>query len=710
MLFAVNFVAALIAALALTVCCRPTRWGGWAAGFAAALAFVVVVISEIAGRIAYTPLGLTIGALIAGGFGTAFLIYRRRDLSFPARIASRGPMLPRIALWSLVAVWFALALWVFYAQAIAPPLAPDALRYHLAAPAHWMAQDRIGLVIGADYRVNHFPHVMSLLLGWPIVLTGGDYLSGLFPVVTTFLLWPATVYLITRTVGAPRDAGLVLALCSAMVPPIFIQGANEAVDVMFWSSALFALYLAIAGREAFARPSLMLGIAVGLTLGTKLYGIAVAPIVLLLWLGLEVHRARWLGEPLFRLVAPSLTAGLAAMLAGLWVYWTNIAGFGNPIYPYQFAFDLQAGQRAPEMFENKSVLSGEAGPLYSLWQVLRLTPELLTGRPPLERDISPNASGFDTTVTAMMILAAGFAVVSLIERLRGQGQRGERRQGLLRWAALFAAVFALNAILASQWGAQLVNKTPPDFSSLGRYQLFWPAMVAALAAALAPRGVVARWVGFTAILIVFALNARHYVLHGQIRGLEWVQRAQPEFPDRALQLSGSWYFMHPDIAALLNEDPAADLLLIGTPGFIYPFFYPDYERQVYKSGFVGTDRNVLFNWPFDRTIYHRLAVHDMPDIASCYRRLQRMTGNEWMSVERPREGLIHMYNSQIVFERGVEYVLIFGDRGHLFDRDPRFREVMDLERAGADIAVFAPKTDRSRRHDALIRCVKTRAR
>lgn len=672
----------------------------------AAMAFVVVIVSQTAGRIAYTPASMTAGALAAGLAGAIYLFFQRYWLSRAAvRHESAGPAAMRIAVWALLAVWAGLAIWVFYAHVMAPPLTPDAIRYHLAAPAHWISQGHIGMAVGADYRANHFPNLMSMLLGWPIVLTGGDYLSGLFPVLAVFLFWPASVYLIARALNAPRDAGVVMALCSAMVPPVFIQGMTEAVDVMFWGAILFGLYLGLAGRTAFERPWPMVGITAALILGMKIYGMVVVPFVLLFWLALEIRRARSQARPVVTIIGPATAVGLMTLAASGWVYAVNFFEFGNPVYPYDFPIDLQAETRPPEAFDLIKVFSGDAGAIARLWAAMKLTPQLLTGQPPLDIDTSPNSSGFGR-MPAMMLLVAGiFALWALVRHIRGVPPDDERSRGLWLWLLLLAALLVPNVILASQWGALLINKNPPGYNSVARYQLFWPAIIAILAALLAPRNLIVRWAGLAAVLAVFALGARHYVVNADIRGLDWIQRAQKDFPERVRQVAWSWPYMHPRLARLLTENPNADILTLGTRGYIYPLFYPDFTRKIYKGALTHAERNVLFNYQFDRTLYTRLAQQDMGVLIPCHAKLADDPGGEWLLSGDERDWLYHVYNTQLVFALGVEYVVIYGDDDNFFNHDPRFRliEFLDLDRR-KDISVYTPTLLETDLHIRLLKC------
>jgi len=381
------------AAFGLSLAAGPRQPSGWIiAGCLSSMA-VVAVVSELAGRFAYTPLSLTLGMAVAAVAG-AILIWRERA-AWPALRwpAIPGEGWPRRILAACLLIWTAAALWTLAAHVLTPPGAADALRYHAAAPAHWVVEGRLQEIAGADYRVNHFPHVMSLLWGWPLALTRTDFLSGAFPVMTVFAFWPAVIYLLARRCGARRDASLFFALFSAASATILIQGMNEGVDVLFWGASLLGLTLALSPGETFRRNWLAVGLATGLALGAKSYGAAAAPFILLIWLTRRILEARRADQGYGGLIGPAMATGLAALAVGGWVYGYNLWAYGNPLYPYPFFIDFGAASSQAEAFYDKAVLAGEAGSLQALWAVLTLTPALLLALPPLDNMTQAYSAG-----------------------------------------------------------------------------------------------------------------------------------------------------------------------------------------------------------------------------------------------------------------------------------------------------------------------------
>jgi len=706
-LLALNIVLALIAAGGLAALTRPRRASAWIAGGVMSAAAVIVVMSEIAGRIAYTPLSLTLGTCLAAALGLAACFIARRSFSRPIPPALSDSWATKPIVWAFLAVWAALAVWIFTAHVLAPPDVPDALRYHLAAVAHWHAEGRITQITGADYRVNHFPHVMSLLWGWPLVLTRTDFYSGLFPVLTVFLLWPATVYLIAAACGARRDAGIVLALCSAAVAPVFIQGMNEAVDVLFWSASLLTFYLAFTGREGFGRVWLAIGLAAGLALGAKSFGIVSAPLALALWFGLALWRARKDAAPLWPVFARAVGAGLIALLIGGWVYGYNFLEFGNPLYPYDFPIDLQAGQRPPEDFYRKAVIEGGASPLTALFRVIMLLPAMLLALPPLADIGGANSSGLGYMSPVLLAVA----LVLLAAAAWRWRRSGAGVPGLRLWASLFGAALIVNYVLASQWGVQLLNKATPDFSSLARYQLVWPALLATLAAVLTPARAWLRAVLFTGLAVAFIGMTGWFVMGGQSRGWQTVERLIPYFPDRMAQAARINPGITPGMVDHLNKFQGASLLELGSRGHIYPLFYPTFIRKVYKSGYNTLDSNVLFNWDFDRDIYDVIVTRKYVAARLCIDHVYENTPELYRRSLRPT--LMHAFNDQVVFGEDVLFVIAHAreDREFAIRNDPRYRLIESYpNRAYGMTSIYRLKNNAEPLTEGFEACLKENGR
>ncbi len=692
------------AAYGLTLCLRPQRPAAWIAGGVISAMVIVIVISEAIGRFAYEPVPLTLGMAAAAMLGAVSIYLHRGRLSRPAwpAIEARGAMLAVVCV--VLSVWAGAALWMFAGHVLLPPIAPDALVYHLTGPAFWVNEGQVGKIEGADMRINFFPHNMSLLWGWTLALTHGDYLGGIFPVLTVFLLWPTTVYLIATHFGARRDAALIFSVMSGATSIILMQGMNEGVDVLFWGSALLALYAAFAGKEGFGRGWLAVGLAAGLTLGTKVYGVVTGSLVLLVWFALAAYRIqagdrKWL--PLFWRSAAS---GLLALAVGGWVLVENTLIYGNPIFPYPFVIDFEPAPTLAALFRSRNAEVTDVTSLQALWAVIASTPQLLLGLAPLDSKYGAYSSGFGYMSPAITLTALVLAVVAAFHFRKG-APGGAR---ILHWLGFCAAVLAIHALLASQWGVMLITDIGAGYTSAGRYQLFWAALTAVTAALLFPAAW--RWRAAAALpaLAVFICAVTLTVENGSKRNWTAVSSLIGLFPDRLAQTEGLYRRMTPELAEVLKARPDANLLEFSRRSLIYHYFYPSFDRYVHTRRGYDMATPPLEHWTMDDAIYRAYENGDRRALNTCRNELAA-------DADYIPDGAIRfasvMLMDQIMVKRDIGLVLMRPSgssvRGWLW-RDPALRPVGPRgERR--DQGVFERLEGAEPRYDKTIACLQSRS-
>jgi len=693
---ALNFALVAVAAFGLAALTRPQTVAGWLVAFLLSAFAIVIVISELAGRISYDGPAMLAAAGLAALLG-AVGVYaeRERCAALPqwVRAELRSP-----GRWTLVflAFWGVMGLYALAVQIMTVPVLTDSLRYHLAAPGHWHDFGRIAEIQGADYRVNHFPHGAGLLYGWSIAVAGTDMFGGLFAALSAFVLWPAAIFMTARRLGAEVEASIILSICGAMTPIVVLQGSNEGQDVMFWSGALIALYVALLARNGFGRDWLILGLAAGLALATKSFGLVIAASVFSIWLGRRLLNAP--RDPAGTLLC-IIGAGLTTLLIGGWVYGYNLIAFGNPVYPYDFFIDFQAGARPDEAFQRKSVLQGEAGPLVALSRVLALTPALLLSLEPLDRIRSANISGFGVLAPTLVVSLIGLALFWL---LQGRQAARERWRALTLWAVVFGVLFLINGVIASQWGAQIINKPTPDYSSIGRYQLWWMAAMATMAALLIPPEGRARSALYAALLTACLFMTGLLLADAQRFGLAQFRAVANYFPDRFTQSAAANgnlnYQMH-----FLVEDPRAPVLELDESGRVYPLMRPLFERPVYSGALGAPNANILFNYSFSRTYYDYLITTPRPrQPARCIRRLRRDT--PFLAGRDIQEIAAHLFNDQIVSEYDVRYVMVHNSLDAIFFDDPRYELMLNIDR-NLPLVIFKRRDDFEPIYPSLDRCL-----
>ncbi|MBN1420291.1 MAG: hypothetical protein JXP34_16040 [Planctomycetes bacterium] len=285
-------------------------------GIGLAAAFGLLFVIGIAGALTPTAAWGLLAALAAVSFrevpGMA------RDLGCLARAAS-GTLSGRVAL--AVA---ALAI----PAALAPPTAQDALVYHLAVPARWIAEGRIAYVPGNFF--SGFPSNMELLFAWGLLLKGPD-VAALLHAGAGILAATAAGVAILR-LGGDRRAAALGSLAIISMPTVFHLAGGAYVDLGVVAVQLIAFLAYLGHREDPDRRRLIVaGLLCGAAAGIKYTaGIVALPIAIDLFLRRRALRGRW--------VADAAVLTISALLAFLPWAARNAIALGNPVYPFAHAF------------------------------------------------------------------------------------------------------------------------------------------------------------------------------------------------------------------------------------------------------------------------------------------------------------------------------------------------------------------------------------
>jgi hypothetical protein len=206
----------------------------------------------------------------------------------------------------------------------APPTYYDSLVYHLALPARYLMEGRVGFVPYNQYA--HFPQGMEMIFGWFLAL-GDDIAAHCFNVLL-ILLNAGAMVLLAREIDAEESLpwGLLLWITAPCVVLLSVETYVEP-GLAFMSS--LSLWAALKGRSGPLRWMFLAGIFGGLAAGIKYTG-ALTPLVLtglvLFWPGKEVvsERVR---------KAAFLAAGTAVVFAP-WLVKNYVLTGGNPVFPF----------------------------------------------------------------------------------------------------------------------------------------------------------------------------------------------------------------------------------------------------------------------------------------------------------------------------------------------------------------------------------------
>lgn len=220
-----------------------------------------------------------------------------------------------------------------------PPVAWDALTYHLRFPVLWLQTGH--LVTSAapvgDASHTYYPLAGEMFLYWGLLSTGTDLWSALSQIPFAFVTAAAIASLALRCGSGVRLA-ILAALCWLGTPGVVRQSVEPMVDIDQTCFFVCMLLFAARRRGGGGRAWLFLSAAaLGLLVGTKYTGAiyAVAALPLLVWTEAGVVRR---GVAIRREgVALVASVVLAAALGG-YAYARNLAAGGNPFLPLQISW------------------------------------------------------------------------------------------------------------------------------------------------------------------------------------------------------------------------------------------------------------------------------------------------------------------------------------------------------------------------------------
>ncbi|MCC6989558.1 MAG: glycosyltransferase family 39 protein, partial [Acidobacteria bacterium] len=288
-------------------------------------------VSAAAERFAFAPLAIATVLLTLvtqwrwGAAGTALA---RRDLD---AIAGSWHAL---GWWRVAAVLVSLPTALRIVRAlVAPPLAWDALTYHLPRAVEWVQRGTIVPLPGPDAATyyTHFPPYGEIYLAWALAATHSD--AWLFAVAA----WTCVgvllgAYALARTCGATSPAAAASAAASATIPAVASLVSASYVDNVALATLLVAMTFVLRALANWrTSDAVAAGVTLGLLLGTKSSAFPLAA-VLGAWAGLAALVTRE------RSVARTRALALAAVAAAVVASPPLIRAFldtGNPLYPLE---------------------------------------------------------------------------------------------------------------------------------------------------------------------------------------------------------------------------------------------------------------------------------------------------------------------------------------------------------------------------------------
>jgi hypothetical protein len=316
----------LVLGLLLSSCIVAAVTLGGTLGLAANRAAMVAIATLLA--VGLTPAS----GRSPRGFATSFGAWVRAIGADVRFLASSG-----LSEWSIRLAWFCVGVplvVLFCDRAFAPPVAWDALTYHLTFPLHWLQSGHLDTLVQptGEPSSTYYPLVGEMHFYWGLLSTGTDAWSALAQL--PFLAFGAlSVACIARIEGGGPGFALLAAALWASLPVALRQAVEPMVDIVQPAFFLAAAFLLLRWRSEGGTWRLVLaGAALGLAAGVKYTGLVWALSLCPLIFAAIARR-----RPGGRWVYPVLLAlGIATVLGG-YSYVRNLWAGGNPVLPLHLA-------------------------------------------------------------------------------------------------------------------------------------------------------------------------------------------------------------------------------------------------------------------------------------------------------------------------------------------------------------------------------------
>ena len=238
-------------------------------------------------------------------------------------------------------------------QLTTPTPNSDALSFHLPGVAAWIESGSIWQIDTyiADVSPGHYPNNGDVFLLSTILPWRNDFLAH-------FAMWPVwaltgvAVYALARELRASQPAAvlagsLILAI-PAVAAPALIGTIVDAL--MLFGFATGILFLVRHARTGATSELVLAGLALGVSFGTKWYGVSSVVAVVAVWAVARYVALRELATVVRQLLA---VVGLVALSGGIWLL-RNLVESGNPVFPVNVSpFGITIFDAPPDPFRER---------------------------------------------------------------------------------------------------------------------------------------------------------------------------------------------------------------------------------------------------------------------------------------------------------------------------------------------------------------------
>ncbi len=221
-------------------------------------------------------------------------------------------------------------------QVVRPAVSVDLLNFHLPSAIGWIqsgslwqVDNFLPMVAPGNYPNNGDVMLLAAILPWH-----NDFLAHL-AIWPFFVLTGVATYAGSMRLGAARSAALVAGCLALAIPVVAVAAMAASItdSVMYFGLTTGLLFLLRHHRTSATSDLVLAGLALGLALGTKWYGVSAVAIVVVVWLG-----AGFVSDRPARAVVRggAQLVGLVALAGGIWMLRNWIIS-GNPVFPVRVA-------------------------------------------------------------------------------------------------------------------------------------------------------------------------------------------------------------------------------------------------------------------------------------------------------------------------------------------------------------------------------------
>ncbi|MEA2347959.1 MAG: hypothetical protein QOG62_1746 [Thermoleophilaceae bacterium] len=242
-------------------------------------------------------------------------------------------------------------------QLTVPARGVDFTTFHLPVVAGWIQSGSIWdiRVFLPDLAPGHYPNNGDILMLAAVLPWRNDFLAHLV-MYPFWVLTGVALYALGRRLAAPWPLAALAACVVLLVPVVAVPALTAALvdTLMLFGMAAGVLFLLRHWRSGRTSDLVLAGLALGVSLGTKWYGLSSIAVVVVVWLGACVARRIPAGA-LGRRTAALL--GLIAVGGGVWLL-RNWIHAGNPVYPVALhPFGIPIFDAPPDYVRNQAGFS-----------------------------------------------------------------------------------------------------------------------------------------------------------------------------------------------------------------------------------------------------------------------------------------------------------------------------------------------------------------